>query len=130
MGCVNLCVISGRIVKDIDESKDVTTFPSGTKVVRFSIAINRYRKNEDDWTEYVSFIDVRCYGYIADRALSRVQKGAYVIVTGELRQDRWEDKATKAKRSAVFVVCESLVFPVKQSAQGFENVSDNDKIPF
>ena len=77
-------------------------FLSNTSVVKFSVAVNRKRKDE----EIVSFFDCEAWGSLAENAANCLKKGDRIIVTGELKQDRYEVEGKK--RSAVVVVAEAI----------------------
>lgn len=45
------------------------------------------------------YIECTLWNEQADKAVKTLHKGSVIVVEGKLRQDRWEDATTKAKRS-------------------------------
>lgn len=94
---INSVVIVGRLTRDA-ELKYTNT---GTAVTKFSLAVNRSRKEGDQWVDEASFFDVNLWGRRGESLNQYLQRGTRVAVTGELRQDRWEQDGQK--RSRVFI---------------------------
>jgi len=95
----------GRLTRDA-ELKYLNT---GTAVCNFSIAVNRSIPPKDDggeWKNEASFFDVQLWGKAAESKAPKLLKGKQVLVSGSLRQDRWEQDG-KA-RSRVYIVAESI----------------------
>lgn len=80
---INSVVVKGRLVRDA-EVKDV----GDNKVLSFTIANNKGIKKNGEWTEEVSFFDCKVWNKNPERFV----KGAEVVVSGELHQERWKDK--------------------------------------
>ncbi|MFP4373716.1 MAG: single-stranded DNA-binding protein [Spirochaetaceae bacterium] len=94
MADINQVVLVGRLVRDAE----LRYLSSGTAVMNFSIAVNRRRKQGDQWVEETSFFDVELFGRQAESIQRFMVKGKQVGVQGELRQDRWEqDGQTRSK---------------------------------
>ena len=79
--------IIGRMVSDA-ELKFTNT---GTAVANFSVAVNRKKGTE----EHVSYFDCTAWGTLAQGVTDNLRKGQRVIVTGNLTQDRYENKEGK-----------------------------------
>lgn len=94
---INVVVLVGRLVRD----SELKYTKSGMPVARFSIAVNRSRKQGDEWVDEVSFFDVDFWGKGGEAVNRYLVKGQQVGVEGELRQDRWEQDG--AQRSKVVV---------------------------
>jgi single-strand DNA-binding protein len=86
MADINQVVLVGRLVRDAE----LRYLSSGTSVMNFSIAVNRSRKQGDQWVDEASFFDVELFGRQAEAIQRFMVKGKQVGVQGELRQDRWE----------------------------------------
>jgi single-strand DNA-binding protein len=86
MADVNHVVLVGRLTRDAELKYTTNGFPIST----FSLAINRRRKNGEQWVEEANFFDVTLYGKTAEALKAYLVKGKQVAVEGELRQDRWE----------------------------------------
>jgi len=67
--------------------------------------VNKSRKKNNEWVQEVSFFDVTAFGKLAD-ANARLSKGECILVTGELKQERWEKDGQK--RSAVKIIANGI----------------------
>ena len=99
----NNAILIGRITRD----SELKYTPSGTAVTKFSLAVNRKRKQGDEYVEEVSFFDITAWAKLAENLSQYLTKGKQVGVCGELRQDRWEDKDGN-KRSKVGVTATAI----------------------
>jgi single-strand DNA-binding protein len=70
-----------NLLGNVGNDPKVTTFESGSKVARFSLAIKEYAA---DGTAKTMWIDIEAWGKTADRVLEVVKKGREVAVTGRL----------------------------------------------
>ncbi|MCD6342407.1 MAG: single-stranded DNA-binding protein [Spirochaetaceae bacterium] len=96
---INKVVLVGRLTRDAEQSYT----QSGFALLKFSIAVNRNRKQGDQWIEEASFFDVTVWGRQGEAIVNYMTKGKQVAVEGQLRQDRWEDKNDGSKRSKVVI---------------------------
>ena len=88
---------------------DLRFFESGTAKATFSIAVNRYWKDDSgEKKEQTSYFNVHAWGYLAEDVARVVSKGARVIVTGRLEQQTWEDKTSGDKKSQVVVIADQI----------------------
>jgi single-strand DNA-binding protein len=55
-----------------------------------SIAVNRSKKEGDQWTDEVNYFDVTIWGKTAENLKQYLQKGKQIAVDGYLKQDRWQ----------------------------------------
>jgi single-strand DNA-binding protein len=94
---INSVTIVGRMTKDAE----LKYTNGGSAVTKFSIAVNRSRKDGDQWVEEASFFDVSLWGRRGESLNQYLQRGKRLAVTGELRQDRWEQDGQQ--RSRVFI---------------------------
>lgn len=79
----------------------------GTAIGRFSIAVNRSRKQGDQWVDDVSYFNITVFGKTAENLKPYLMKGQLVAVQGFLRQDRWTDKDGGA-RSSVGIIADHI----------------------
>ena len=94
---MNRVFLVGRLTRDAD----LRFTNSGTPVGKFSIAVNRSKKNGDKWDEEVNYFDIVLWGKIAEALSKYLLKGKQVAVDGELRQSRWEQDGQKRSRVEV-----------------------------
>jgi single-strand DNA-binding protein len=86
MADVNHVIIIGRLTRDAE----LKYTAAGFAISNFSIAVNRRRKNGDQWVEEANYFDVNLFGKSAEGLKQYLVKGKQIAVEGELKQDRWE----------------------------------------
>ena len=102
---LNSLIIEGNVVRD----PVVKATPKGTPLCLFSIASNRFFKQEDQTTQETSFFDVETWARLAELCGENCTKGRGVRVVGRLKQDRWV--GTDGKHySNIKVVAEHIEF--------------------
>lgn len=112
MNSLNSILIEGNLTRD----PVLTETPQGTSVCQFSIASNRwYRQNEETQHE-VSFVDVVTWAKLAERCGEELEKGRGVRVVGRIKQDRWQDKEGNP-RSRVKIVAEHVEFRPQRNVE-------------
>ena len=84
----------GRLVRDAM----ISYVSNGTAVSKFSIAVNRSVKKGDSWENEVSFIDCVLWGRQAETLNKYLLKGKQIGITGEVRQNRWEQDGQNRSR--------------------------------
>lgn len=106
MPSFNKAIIAGHVTRDIE----LKHTQAGTAVAELTLAVNEKRKDaKGEWIEDVSFIDCTLWGRTAEIAKEYLSKGSAALIEGRLKQDKWEDKETGAKRSKIKVIAERLV---------------------
>jgi single-strand DNA-binding protein len=108
---INVVVLVGRLTRD----SELKYTPSGYAICRFSIAVNRSKKQDDGWVDEPHYFDIEFYGKSAEALSKYLLKGRQVAVQGELRQDRWEKDGQQ--RSKVVIVA-STIRPLGSQPQG------------
>lgn len=110
---INNLTIVGRLVKDAEYRQ-----MGNSLNVKFSIAVNKSKKVNDQWEDEVSYIDIQAWGRIAENMVGNLKKGTRVCVVGYLKQDRWEQEGRQ--RSVLFVVANDIIIEApKESVNGF-----------
>ena len=102
MADINHVVLVGRLTRD----SELKYTASGQAVCKFSIAVNRRRKNGDQWEDEANFFDIVLWGRQGESLSQYLLKGKSVGVEGELRQDRWQQDGQN--RSKVEVVANNI----------------------
>jgi len=87
MNQLNSIILEGNLVRDPDGA--ITT--KGTPLCNFSIASNRFYKQDGVRQSEVSFFDVEVWSRVAESCEKHLKKGRGVRVVGRLKQDRWTD---------------------------------------
>jgi single-strand DNA-binding protein len=99
---LNHAVLIGRLTRDAE----LKYTANGQAVCKFSIAVNRRRKNGDQWVDEPNFFDVVVWGRQGESLNQYLVKGKQIGVDGELRQDRWEQDGQN--RSKVEIVADNI----------------------
>jgi single-strand DNA-binding protein len=83
--------------------------PGGQNVTSFSLALNRsYKDSSGEWQEATDYIDVVCWGPLAERVAQYLSKGRRCLVQGRLQSRSWEQEGQK--RSKVEVLASDVTF--------------------
>ena len=105
---INNVTLCGNLVRD-PEKKGSEDNP----VLRFSIAVNEFVPNADD---YANYFDCVVFGKRAAALAKVLHKGLKVCISGKLHQDRYETKDGQ-KRSSVEIRVNDVEFmSAKQNA--------------
>jgi single-strand DNA-binding protein len=102
MADINQVTLIGRLTRDAE----LKYASNGFAIASFAIAVNRRRKNGDQWVEEASFFDINLFGKSAEALKQYLVKGKQVAIGGELRQDRWEQDGQS--RSKVVVIANNV----------------------
>ncbi len=91
----NLIIIEGRLTRDPEFSYTKNNNP----MLKFSIANNHDTIDKDGQKiNEVSYFDVMAFGTLAEVFNKYLRKGKRVIVTGRMRQFRWNIDGKKGSR--------------------------------
>jgi single-strand DNA-binding protein len=105
MNNLNSILIEGNLVRD----PLLRSTPKGTQVCTFSLASNRFFRQDSGLEKEVSFFDVETWAKLAEHCYNLGRKGRGVRVVGRLKQDRWNDANGKS-HSKVSIVAEHVEF--------------------
>jgi single-strand DNA-binding protein len=83
---VNRVIVIGRLTRDAE----LKYTQAGFAISNFSVAVNRRRKNGEQWVDEANYFDVSLFGKQAETLKPYLVKGKQIAVEGELKQDRWE----------------------------------------
>lgn len=85
---MNKVILLGRITKDLE----IRQTTSGTAVLRFSVAVDRYTKNDD---EAVDFINCVAFSKKAEFIGKYFGKGRMIAIEGNIKTGSYDDKDGK-----------------------------------
>ena len=105
MNNLNSILIEGNMVRD----PLLRTTQKGTSVCNFTIASNRFYRQDTNLEKEVGFFDVEAWGKLADACVSYGRKGRGVRVVGRLKQDRWTGNDGK-NHTRVAIVAEHVEY--------------------
>ncbi|MBQ2313378.1 MAG: single-stranded DNA-binding protein [Treponema sp.] len=94
---LNSVALVGRLTRDAE----LSYLPSGMAVAAMSIAVNRGRKENDQWINEVNYFDISYFGKSAESVKPYLTKGKQIAVQGSLRQERWEKDGQKFSKVRV-----------------------------
>jgi single-strand DNA-binding protein len=117
MASFNKVILMGNLTRD----PEMRVTPGGTSICKFTVAVNRkFKMQTGEEREEVAFIDVDAFGKQAEVISKFFTKGKPILVEGRLKQDKWEDKTTKEKRSKLGVSLEGFSFVSGGRGEGGE----------
>jgi single-strand DNA-binding protein len=105
MNNLNSVLIEGNLVRD----PLLRSTPKGTPLCTFTLASNRFFKQDSGMEKEVSFLDVETWSRLAEQCYNLGRKGRGVRVVGRLKQDRWIGSDGK-NHSRVTIVAEHVEF--------------------
>lgn len=97
--------IVGNAVRD----PSVRFSQAGLAILDLAVAVNhrKFNKQTNDWDEEASFFDVVAFGDLANNVSDSLVKGNRVIVSGTLKQERWENEDGET-RSRVRILADAI----------------------
>lgn len=102
---MNVVTLAGRLTRD----PEVRAVGDDNKVAKFGLALDGIKKDQ------VDFVDVETWGKSAEIVEKFFSKGSFILLSGRLKQDTWDDKESGKKNSKVFVVAERVEFGPKET---------------
>jgi single-strand DNA-binding protein len=120
---INHVILIGRLTRDAE----LKYTAGGQAVCKFSIAVNRRKKNGDSWEDEANFFDIVVWGRQGESLHPYLVKGKMVGVDGELRQDRWQQDGQN--RSKVEIIANNLQLwggGASGDKKNFQNASSNE----
>jgi len=102
---LNQVTLMGNLTRD----PELRQTPTGQNVTSFSLALNRaYKDASGEWQEVTDYIDIVCWGPLAERVAQYLSKGRRCLVQGRLQSRSWEQDGQK--RSKVEVLANDVTF--------------------
>ena len=92
---MNKVQILGTITRDID----LQYAPSGTAIAKVGIAVNKRYTSNGEKKEEVSYFNCVAFGKTGENINQYFQKGSRILISGELKEDRWENSRTDSIRT-------------------------------
>ncbi len=123
MNSLNSILVEGNLTRDPELKKT----PKGTSVCSFSVASNRYFRQDEETQKEVSFFNVETWAGLAETCMEHLNKGRGVRVVGRLKQDRWVDQDGK-NHDKIKIVAEHVEFkPVFNKGSKETDKEKNDE---
>lgn len=122
---LNHIVLIGRLTRDLgSDERDFGYLPNGQARANVSIAVNRSKKQGDEWIDEVSYFEVAIFGKTAENLKPYLLKGKQIAVDGHLKQDRWKDQQGN-NRSKISIVAENVQLLGGKNEDTTQNASGN-----
>lgn len=120
---LNQVTLMGNLTRD----PELRQTPSGQNVTSFSLALNRsYKDQSGEWQEATDYIDIVCWGPLAERVAQYLSKGRRCLVQGRLQSRSWEQDGQK--RSKVEVLANDVTF-LDGRSESTDSGSDSGSAP-
>ena len=94
---INKVLQVGRLTRDAE----LAYTNSGYALCKFSIAVNRRRKQGEQWVDEAHYFDIQLWGRRGEGLHPYLAKGTQVAIEGALRQERWEQDGLKRSRVTI-----------------------------
>ena len=102
---LNKIILQGRLGRDPEKR----ALPSGKSVATFSLAVDRDFKSKETGERETDWVDIVCFGNLADMVSQYFSKGRMAVVSGRLQIRSWTDKDGNKRRTAE-VVADNVYF--------------------
>ncbi|SUW04329.1 single-stranded DNA-binding protein [Brachyspira pilosicoli] len=125
----NSVILIGRLT--VDPQRKYTQ--SEKEIAEFSIANNYYISTKN--TTEVNYFDVVAFDKLAETVNKYLIKGKQVLISGTLRQERWQDKNTNSTKSKIRIIMQSMQM-LADKKESNNNIiqntyqNDNEDVPF
>ncbi len=124
---LNQVTLMGNLTRD----PELRQTPTGQNVTSFSLALNRsYKDQSGQWQEATDYVDITCWGPLAERVAQYLSKGRRCLVQGRLQSRSWEQDGVK--RNKVEVLASDVTFLDSRGGETNDtdnNEADNDSAP-
>ena len=114
---LNSVILIGRLTRDAE----LTYLQSGSAVANISVAVNRSRKEGEQWVSEVNYFDVSLFGKQAETLKQYLLKGKQIAIQGALKQDRWEKDGQKFSKIRIIANNIELLGGKSEGSGGFSS---------
>ncbi|MCK5614015.1 single-stranded DNA-binding protein [Candidatus Pacearchaeota archaeon] len=119
---INSVTAIGRLTRDAE----LKYTNSGTAVTRMSLA-NNYRKRQgEQWIDEVNYFDITLWGKLGESLQQYLLKGKQIAVSGELRQNRWEQDGQNRSKVEIIASKVELLGGDKKQGSGDESFKSSN----
>lgn len=105
----------------LTKSPELSYSAKGNAYLSFSVAYNHSKEES-------SFFDVKAFGKTAEMVNQWFNKGDGINITGELKQESWDDKNGGGKRSKIVIIARNISFPRGKKGGGEATPSGRQSI--
>ncbi len=104
-----------QLIGNVGNTPETTTFESGKKVTRFSLATNEFYYVEDEKTQQTYWHNLVAWGKQADIIEKYVGKGKEIAISGKLTSRSYEDKEGEKQFVTEVIIQEVLLLGSKSN---------------
>jgi single-strand DNA-binding protein len=123
MADLNEVRLIGRLTRD----PELRSTPGGQYVASFGLATgSKYRGQDGVMREETTFVDITCWGKLAEMVSKYMKKGRLVFIGGKLKFESWNDKETGKKHSRLTVVALNVQF-LDSKREGGEEIQPSEE---
>lgn len=91
---LNKAIVAGNLTRD----PELRSLPSGAKVTNFSLATNRFWKDQNGQRQQsTDYHNVVVFGRQAETAAQYLKKGSQALVEGRMQTRSWDDQSGQKK---------------------------------
>ena len=125
---MNIVILKGRLTKDVS----LLFGQSGTPYTSFTVAVNRYSKDED----LTDFILCTAFNKTAEFIAEYFRKGQEILIKGNVKVDSYEKDGNKITRQYIIVENVEFVGSKKEEENSIKDNSEatvdniDDEFPF
>ena len=101
--------LKAQAIGNLGKDPESQTTASGMKVTRFSLAVNRKRKQE----ETITWVNIVAFDKLAEVAAQYLRKGLSVFVEGDLQVKQF-DRNDGSKGTSVDILANQIIFLEKK----------------
>ena len=121
---LNMCILMGRLTN----APEIKQLESGTKVMRFCIAVNRPKAKKEEEVK-TDFIDCIAWGKTAEFIEKYFEKGNGILVKGSIETQMYQDKNGNNRKSVNVLVREvDFCIQNKNEKQETQSNTKNEEI--
>jgi single-strand DNA-binding protein len=114
MVTLNAVHLIGRLTRD----PDVSITQAGQTVALFSVAVDRRFKNKQGEKE-TDFFNCKAWSATATFCQKYLKKGQMIVLSGELRQEKWADKdGTRREKIQIIVDQLNMIGSLRRNESG------------
>lgn len=96
---MNKVQILGTLVRNVE----LQYAPIGTAIAKVGIAVNKRYTSNGEKKEEVSYFNCVSFGKTAENINAYFFKGSRILISGELKEDRWEKDGHKQSRVSILI---------------------------
>ena len=112
---LNQCTFIGRLGKD----PETRYLANGDAATNFSIAVGEsWKDKQGQKQERTEWVNVSCFGRIAEICGEYLRKGSKVMVSGKMKTDKWQDQSGNDRYTTKIMLRDMNMLDSRPEGQG------------